>query len=353
MLAFLITPLLFPDALGILPKSQAPGVDFCGVDDNYYIVRSDIGVYMKATNFAEGKITAVYELHNACKGGEHYLAHQDGLFYIIKGSSYRRVTNMATDAGAVVYQLHPNCQGGDHYLSAYGNYYIIFESLGVYRKTSNMASDTDGVNYRLDESCKGGLYYWGTKKYTYFVKPLGQWGLHYHKTDSLASNSNAADYSFNKDVIRFLPGGVALTVGKAYGKWNKIKAIKNTSQTALNWSKKISMQVGSKKETMSSIEHNWNVQVSLTFSSGGVAAAFARQQFSMSASYGGKKVDTTTKSWSESKTVEEQVNLKVEPGQTVFIWQYSLGLGDDDILFGKDLEMTTSNMPPTKPPLSV
>ena len=39
----------------IVPKNadEARGIDFCGTDDYYYIIRSDLGVYMRCTNFNE------------------------------------------------------------------------------------------------------------------------------------------------------------------------------------------------------------------------------------------------------------------------------------------------------------
>ena len=41
---------------------------------------------------------------------------------------------------------------------------------------------------------------------------------------------------------------------------------------------------------LSSIEHNWNMKVSASHSSGGIAAAFAKYQFSLSGIYGEKSL---------------------------------------------------------------
>ena len=43
----------YTEASAIVPRSEAHGVDFIGTQD--YIVRSDIGAYMRTTNLNEGK----------------------------------------------------------------------------------------------------------------------------------------------------------------------------------------------------------------------------------------------------------------------------------------------------------
>nr|XP_015217115.1 PREDICTED: uncharacterized protein LOC107075374 [Lepisosteus oculatus] len=336
---------------GIIPKSKAKGVDFCGVDSNYYIVRSDLGCYMWSTNFHRGSDLKVYSLHPSCQGGDHYLAYDDNTFYIIKGNVYRRVSNMSADTDAVVYDLHPNCRGGDHYLSAYGNFYIIFKSRGVYRRTSNMNKDSDAVEYTLHPNCKDGLYYWGTKSYTYFVKPKDQWGIQYHKTDNLHEDTKAETFSIHPDVVDFLPGGLGETYGPAFGKWELIKTIANDSETPITWEKKITRKVGYVKSKMSSIEHNWKVSMSATYQSGTLTESIAKFQFSLSAEYGGKSVNTEGENWEEATEVAESVNLTLKPHQKIYVWQYKLGFGKEDVLFCRDMRFDDDPTPPTDIPL--
>ncbi|XP_038226384.1 uncharacterized protein LOC119842395 isoform X2 [Dermochelys coriacea] len=335
----------------IVPKSKAPGVDFCGVNEYYYIVRSDLGCYMRSTNFNEGKDLNVYSLHPSCQGGEHYLAHQDDLFYIIKGGAYRRVSNMNTDTAAVVYNLHPNCQGGDHYLSAFGSFYIVFQSKGVYRKVTNMNTDSDAVEYSLHPSCRDGLYYWGVKGYYYFVKPHDEWGIQYYRTTNFHENVDAVTYSFHPDVVNFLPGGLAITQGSAFGTWEAIKTISNDSNTPITWNKKITRKVGYAKEKMSSIEHNWSVSISASYQSGALTEAIAKYQFSLTTQYGGKSINTEKENWSEATDVEESVNLTLQPKEKIYIWQYQLGLGKKSVLFCRDMKFNDNPNPPTEVPL--
>ncbi|XP_069490135.1 uncharacterized protein [Ambystoma mexicanum] len=337
--------------LGIVPKKDAPGVDFCGVDKYYYIVRSDMKCYMRSTNFNEGKDLSVFSLHNSCLGGDHYLAHEDDLFYIIKTTSYRRVSNMNTDCDAVVYSLHPNCQGGDHYLSAFGKFYIIYASEGKYRRVKNMNTDEDAVEYDLHENCKNGLYYWGVKDYYYYVKPHDQWGIQYYRCTNFNTNEDGVSYSFHEDVVNFLPGGFSITKGPAYGTWECIKTLVNDSESPIVWTKKITVKIGYAREKMNSIEHNWNVSMSYSYNSGDLTAAFCRQQFSMSASYGGCSVNSEKENWSEATDVEESVNVTVKPHGKLYAYQYKLGLGKESVLFCRDMTFSDNSSPPTTIPL--
>lgn len=40
----------------------------------------------------------------------------------------------------------------------------------------------------------------------------------------------------------------------------------------------------------------------------------------------------------------------MEPGQRVYCWQYKLSIGDEDILFWRDMKIEYESDPPTDPP---
>uniref|UniRef100_A0A3B3REC2 Uncharacterized protein n=1 Tax=Paramormyrops kingsleyae TaxID=1676925 RepID=A0A3B3REC2_9TELE len=336
---------------GILPKSKAKGVDFCGVNDNYYIIRSDLGCFMYSTNFHLGSDLMIYGLHPSCQGGDHYLAFDDNTFYIIKGNSYRRVSNMSKDLDAEVYNLHPNCQGGDHYMSAYGYFYMIFKSRGVYHRTSDMSKDSDAAEFPLHPNCKDGLYYWGTKSYSYFLKPTDEWGIQYHKTDSLYKDTNASTMSIHPDVLNFLPGGLGQTHGPTFEKWDLMKMMSNDSEIPVTWEKKITRKVGFTKSKSSSIEHNWKVQIGTTYESGALTEAIAKYQFSLSLEYGGISVNTENENWEEATELAETMTLTLQPHTKMYVWQYMLGLGKEDVLFCRVMVLNENPNPPSILPL--
>lgn len=335
----------------IVPKKNAPGVDFCGVDEYYYIVRSDLGCYMRSTNFNEGKDLEVFSLHNSCRGGDHYLAHDDDLFYIIKGDHYRRVSNMNQDKDSVVYSLHPNCRGGDHYLSAFGNFYIIYQGKGIYRRVNNMNTDEEAVEYTLHPECRNGLYYWGIKNYYYFVKPHDKWGIQYFRTTNFHENIDAVTYSFHADVVNFLPGGLGITQGISSGQWEAVKTITNDSSSPVAWNKKITRKVGYTKQKMSSVEHNWKISISASYQSGALTEAIAKYQFSLSTEYGGKAVNTEQEDWSEATEVEESISVTLQPDEKLYVWQFQLSMGKETVLFCRDMKFTNNSTPPTEIPL--
>ncbi|CAB4004378.1 Hypothetical predicted protein [Paramuricea clavata] len=335
----------------IVPHSKAHGIDFLGTNDYYYIVRSDIGVYLKSSNFHGGSDIEIFDLHLSCQNGEHYLASVEGYFYIIKGDSYRRVRNMKADTDAQVFPLHPNCRGGDNYYSVNESFYIVFQDRGVYRTTTNMKEDHDGQEFPIHENCKNGLYYWGRDEYVYILEPVRNWGVEYRRATNLKDDSNGKLYSMHRSVVDFLPGGLAITQGSTFAKWEQIKSIANDSDVEVHWSKEISHLKGVKRSELSTIEHNWKIQPTVSGSAGNLAGAFARAQFALQLEYGGKKVNTKNESWEDVKEVKEKIEFKLDPHQQVWIWQYLVGLGKEDILFCRDIEATNTNEPPTDDPL--
>ncbi|XP_073401623.1 uncharacterized protein [Dendrobates tinctorius] len=335
----------------IVPKNLAKGVDFCGVNKYYYIVRSDLGCYMRSTNFHRGEDLEVFSLHPSCRGGDHYVAYEDDLFYIIKGDQYRRVTNLTTDADAIIFPLHPNCQGGDHYLSSFDDFYIIFQGRGVYRKTRNMCEDLDGTEFPLHPNCRNGLYYFGIADSFYFVKPHDKWGIQYLRSTNFNTNDDSEAFSFHPSVIPFLPGGLGVSKGSAYGAWSCIQTISNDSQTPIEMKKSVTKKIGYEKEKISNIEHNWKVYPSCSAETDGLSSLITKCQFSLSAEYGGSSVNTEKETWREATEIEETIAVTLQPQKKMYIWSYQLGLGEEPVLHCRDTIISYKADPPTDVPL--
>ncbi|KAK7153530.1 hypothetical protein R3I94_007037 [Phoxinus phoxinus] len=336
---------------GIIPKNKTKGTDICGVKDYYYIIRSDLGCYMQSSNFNKGYGTTIFSLHPSCQNGDHYLGSEDSYFYIIKGNSYRRVTNLTTDSDAEVYSLHPNCRGGDHYLSAFGKFYIIFQERGTYRRTTNMNYDSEAVEYDLHPNCRNGLYYWGLPDHYYFLKPVSDSEVKYYKGTNFNKDECTAVYSVHPDVVNFLPGGLSVTIGPAFGIWENIKTITNVGNTPETRQEKIKKKFGYDKQKMSQITHNWKIAMSTSGESEALAKLIAKLQFSFSAEYGGSHVSTEKESWTEVTEEEEQLTFQLKPNESLHLWQYKLGLGKEPVLFCRDLKIDDVPNPPTEIPL--
>lgn len=339
-----------PDYPEIVPKSaeEARGIDFCGTKHDYYIIRSDLGVYMRSANFHEGNDIKIYSLSPACQWGDHYLATKDQ-YYIIKGNEYRRVTNMNEDKDAVVYSLHPNCRGGSHYYSAFGNYYIVFADKGVYRRVENMNTDKGAVEYSIHEAFRDGLYFWGTTDYVYCLKQAGEWSVPYHRSTNMNLDENPATFSVHESVLNFIPGGIAQTDGKAFGYWHNIKSFANETDVTVDWKRTITKTVGFTRSEMSSIEHNWSIEAGAQYQSGLLSEAISKYQFSLKVQYGGKSVNTEQQQWSNITEESETLNLHIPPRSEVYIWQYQMGFGQKKNLFSPNLEITEDSKPPDEP----
>ncbi|XP_077053704.1 uncharacterized protein LOC143706044 [Siphateles boraxobius] len=335
---------------GIVPKHRIKGVDFCGSCSYYYIIRSDLGCYMRSSNFNKGSDLSIHDLHPSCQHGEHYFADENEQFYIIKGDDFRSVTDLSKDTDSSVFTLHPDCRGGDHYLSAFDWFYIIFQEKGTYRRTIDLSKDSGSDEYPLPPNCRDGLYYWGLPDHFYFLKPTSDWGVEYYKGTSLNRDVCTAVYSVHSDVLNFLPGGLSITNGPAFGKWVKTKTVSNDSLTPVTWQKKIK-KVGYNKEKMSQITHNWKIEASATISSGKLAALISQYQFSLMGLYGGASVDTELENWNEETEEEEILSFELKPNERLYLWQFQLGLGSEPVLFCKDLKITDQPNPPTDVPL--
>ncbi|KAF4115156.1 hypothetical protein G5714_002645 [Onychostoma macrolepis] len=308
--------------------------------------------------------------------GDHYIGG-DSYFHIINGNSYRRVTSLETDSDSVVYSLHPNCQGGDHYFAACGYFYIIFQEKGTYRRTTNMTKDSYAEVHTLHPKFRDGLYYWGPPYYKQkdektilkalysgcfsFLKPTSE--LRVEFCSSTLSNSTGPDPSKDEhtvrevcpvhpDVINFLPGGLSVTKGPAISMWENIKTITNDSNTPVTWEKKITKKVGYNKEKMTQMTRNWKIAACSSIESGELAKLIAKVQVSHSAEYGGSHVSTEDESWKDATEEEEKLTLVLKPKESVYLWQYKLGLGQESLLFCRNLKITDVPNRPTEVPLA-
>lgn len=383
----------------LIPHGEASGTDFCGGILSY-IVRSDLGCYMTSETWdlhkGEEKKN-IYPLHPNCSEGDHYMAsmariREEEEFFIIKGNKFRRVMDLTTDKSATTGTLHKKCQGGDFYLAAFVpkpprhslgqrtlweivddmvarrkvEYTIIFAENWKCVVVSDLRTAEGAREYELHDNCKGGLYYWSGARlmgqvqtsYYYLVKP-DRWGIQFHYTTNLCTDSNAGNLSFHPSVTNFLPGGMAVTMGRVFGVWELVKAIENKHRTVpIHWKQSIERKNGYKKQALHSVQHNWNLSASSSIeASAGVTAekifeVSCKQQFSYSELYGGQVVDTTQEDWSEEHTVKEDIEVTIPPGESVYIWQYKLAFKKgQDALYCKQLQHTGSSVRPTSIPL--
>ncbi len=298
------------------------------------------------------------------------LSHAGGVkyFFVIKGDKFRRVVDLSEDTGAVTGTLHEKCQKGDFYLAAPGpTFLIIFAKNWKCTVVSDLKTAKGEKSFRLHDNCAEGLYYWASadaenRIWYHLVKQDDTFGVQIHHTTDLRTDAHARDESFHNSVLNFVPGGVAITMGTAFGVWEPARQpIENTSNATITRVITVSTKIGRKEEIFHSVQHNWNVKASAsTEIKGGIelwklTEATLKQQFSFEASYGGQLVDTTKEDWSEEHTEERKDTVTVEPGESVYFWRYTLGfkkgeIAHDALYCGGALKITkTEDVPENKP----
>lgn len=344
----------------IVPRAQAKGTDFCGQESYQYVIRSDLGCYKEAYHVRDGngdRPVAIHVLHPTCAWGDHYLATPE-YFYIIKGKTCRRVTNLSTGADPITFTLDKNCQGGDFYMATNSSNFYIIRPGGGLRHVKDMTKP-DYETLELHDNCKGGLYYWATGGFFYFLKPVGDWALEYHRTRDLTTDRKGVDFPVYTPITSFLPGGLAVIAGPTFGRWKPFGTpVRNNSKSEpLVFNESISRKTGYKKDIIHSVQHNWQIgaqwqkegSAGLTIEK--VFTASLKEMFSFSTTYGGHVVDTTQEDWSEEKEVSKKFVVTIPPGGCVYFWQYTLGIGNEDILHTEYVIMTDNETPPTNVPL--
>lgn len=344
-----------PDYPEIVPKSapEARGIDFCADKDYYYIIRSDLGVYMRCKDFHEGKDIKIFPLSPGCRWGDHYMAGEfrsTNYFYIIKGNEYRRVTDMSLDKDAEVHSLHPNCRGGSSYYCAYGNchfFYIVFADRGIYRSVTNINTDENSVEYPIHKEFQDGLYIWGDAVYVFCLKQDSKWGVNCHRSTNMHQNCEPGNFSLHESVINFVPGGLAQTKGRAFGTWINISSFANSTNVPVDLERTVTKTVGFKRRKLSSaIERNWSVELA-DYEAGVLSEAISKCQFSLERKYGGINV-TFEQEWNEITEKSETVKLQIAPNSEIFVSQYQQGFGKEKNFFSSKLEITEDSGPPVE-----
>ena len=359
------------DLTKIVPRNKAKGIDFCGQESYQYIIRSDLGCYMKAYHVRDGDDpVTIHPLHPTCAWGDHYMATPNH-FYIIKGDECRIVEDLRTGANPKTIKLHQHCRNGDFYMAQSSNSFFIIKLSG-YRClcVKDLEKGLEGRDWRrregeekkLHADCIKGHYYWATTKYFYFLKPISKWSLEYHRTKDLCTNKKGRVFPVYPPITTFLPGGLAVIMGPAIGKWELIKTIDNRNGNAVfNFTGAVMRKNGYKKQALHSVQSNWAISAQEGLTTEKVATAAFKQLFSLPPKHGGCEFDGTEEDWTEAQEVKGDDDvIVVSAEQCIYIWQLKIGMGKgeqyQDIFYTQQVKITDTLIPPpglpTKKPLS-
>ena len=308
----------------------------------------------------EDKPYKIMPLHPAHTFGDHYFASFDNTkFCTIKGDYCRTTSSLTTDENSNSFKLHEKCRGGDHYILVPNTVYlIIFEEKRILRGCYDLRTCSHSSDYDLPGYWEGGIYSWHRKKditvdvpdewIICMARQVDEWGFWYdeilfHRVN--ASKLIDSKKSFPLDLINFLPGGLALTMGSiSNSSWTCLKSIDNTEgSTDIEWSDEITMTVGHSKSISQQLEHHWDFSC---VSDMGITSKIVTAQLSLSGAYGGKHINTKQESWSEQRQHKETIRVTVPKEKAMYFWQYKFKLGDQNALFSQHCAFTSENKQP-------
>ncbi|XP_053119859.1 uncharacterized protein LOC128330685 [Hemicordylus capensis] len=329
----------------LVPRTDSSGTDVFATRHGCFIVRSDLGCFLQALDFCSGQDITVWDLHPACRGGDHYVGDPtSSAIYLLRGDTFCKVLDLSSAPPGSALPLHPSCQGGDHYACCEGRFFIFFPSRGVVLSVADLATGAAAEEVRLEPALLQGMYYYGadaTHLACFRVNEESRPCVHL-----FAPAGREEVFSLHPDVASFLPGGLALIHGPAFGVWECLKLISNATDLPMPSSHEIARKVGCSK-----VVFGQKVAASGSLDAKALAVALLQSQFSLPAAFGGLGLRTEQEEWEEVAEEGEALRVILQPRQKLYWWQYRLGLGNDPILFCRSLKVTRSPSPPTHVPL--
>jgi len=325
-------------ATNIVPHSK--GIDICSnTKKQFAVIRSDLGCFMIASDMHEENDVGVYPLHDNCSGGDAYLADDGGWYYIIKGTKYHSCKDLSTDAHGTDLDLVDNMQGGDHYYN-WGLENTIVNG-DDFMWTMDMNTQPAAYPGYLSTMLVGGSYYWANKNYIYALNRPREMGVVTFNEciNPVQDWDNGSDITMAMDVVSFLPGGIAQSLGKAFGKW--VAVVDYSYDPSVDGP--VDLKVGFDQSAVDSITENWTIHDAI--SEHELLKHMCQYQFSLDASYGGISTDTTHLIW------DNFYELPMYPDNVLGVyWQYQFGFGETTCLYLKQFIDDTAGTTPTDPP---
>jgi len=218
-----------------------------------------------------------------------------------------------------------------------------------------MENDADGCVLPIPEGAfQNGIYYWANSDTFNCLKQVDSWGVTYQQMDNIDNTFNTCRNEKNQsvcaEVVNFLPGGIANTHGVAFGKWVNIDSYKNDGTSELDWTHSVQLTVGFEKDEMSTIEQSWSIGAGVSAGPGDLTSLFFQFQYSLDGSFGGMSENTTSWNYNETVVITDTLQYTIDPGKSVYVWQYQMGNGNQTNLFYNYMALTSDDEAPTGTP---
>uniref|UniRef100_T1DML5 Uncharacterized protein n=1 Tax=Crotalus horridus TaxID=35024 RepID=T1DML5_CROHD len=330
----------------IVPQTASPGSEVFVTRHGAFVVRSDLGYFLQTLDFCSGQDLKIKPLHPACRGKDHYVGDpSSSTIYLLHGDSFCQVTDLNSEPPSDVFPLHPSCRGADQYAFCEGYFFIFFLSRGVVLCVADLATGALIKEIHLESTLLNGLYYFGAD-----AEHLACFRMDEEQrlcgTCFATTTGHKESFAIHPDVVSFLPGGLSLIYGAAFGQWQCLKLLSNATDLPMPSSYAISRKVG-----YSQLELGLKAHVDESVSPESLTVSLLQRQFALPAVYGGLGLQTEQEEWEEAAEEEEPLRVILQPRQKLYWWHYCLGLGKTPILYCRSLKITRNPSPPTNIPL--
>ncbi|KAF7234882.1 Pannexin-2 [Varanus komodoensis] len=318
-------------------QKPVPSVHIFSTRAGDVIVRPDLSSFLLLPSLPTSPEAQLFPLHASLREGEHYFGSRwlDSV-YIIKGNKLLEAQDLSSSPRGPARPLHPSCCGGQHY------FVTPWGTIGVILSPGTMTAMKDLTTGEPDPIMDLGQHPWSKEKMESHRSYL-YW--------QLQDNFSGEFFSFHPNVLSFLPGGLGILRGPAFGAWELLSTFHNYSHTRATKTQGIFRKVGCAKEKLADIGQSWVASPSDFPKSGSIAVVITQAQFALPTEYGGLGLSTEQEEWGEAHEKEETLQFTLEPDEAAYVWQYRLGLGKEDILFCRAIKVTCSCDPPSEIPL--
>ncbi|XP_078234561.1 uncharacterized protein LOC110091392 isoform X2 [Pogona vitticeps] len=330
-------PCVRTGSVTMVPRQEVPNVHIFSTRAGDVIVRPDLDCYLLLPPLPTSPCADLRPLHPSLRSGEHYFSSRwcDSI-YVIRGNKLLEAEDLTAGATKPARLLHASCFGGQRYFIIAGG------SIGILMGPGTVTAVKDLSTGEPDpEAAPLGPRQW-------FKEKMGSSRSYLYW--QLWDPFNGEFFSFHPKILSFLPGGLGLLKGSAFGLWALLDTIRNDSDSPVTRALDITQRVGCATETLADIGDAWTVSLSDAPKPGSVAVAIAKAQFALPVQYGGLGLNTEQE-WEELFYKEKTLQFTLQSQEAAYVWQYQLGLGKETVLFCRELKVTHSSDPPSEIPL--
>ncbi|XP_062994097.1 uncharacterized protein LOC134406551 [Elgaria multicarinata webbii] len=318
-------------------QKEVPNVHIFSTRAGDVIVRPDLNCYLLLPSLPTSPCADLCPLHPSLRDGEHYFgSHWHDSIYVIRGNKLLEAQDLNSEPSGQPHLLHPSCCGGQHYFAVAGG------SFGIILSPGTVTAVKDLTTGEPDPVVDPGQHSWSKEK-------MGSSRSYLYW--QLWDNFSGEFFSFHPNILNFLPGGLGLIRGPAFGAWELLIIFHNYSDSPATKIQRVFRKVGCAKDKLADVGNSWTVSLSDTPAPGSIAVAIAKAQFALPTQYGGMGRNTEQEEWEDAREEEKTLQFTLQPEEAAYVWQYHLGLGKEAILFCRGIKVTHSSDPPSEIPL--